>query len=130
MAADASDDASESVHVVNNALSCVENFDFLGESSSKKVHKRDPNNPIYGEYFTMPIKVDFPDRSTRINFERVMRRHCGLRVSMSLLTPIRKYKALYLKAIRERYTGRVVMARMDVSSMSLVAFHKKDGDRQ
>jgi hypothetical protein len=24
----------------------------------------------------------------------------------------------------------VVMARMDVSSMSLVAFHKKDGDRQ
>ncbi len=129
-AADAGEDASEMVRIVNDALSCAENFDFLGEYSSKKVVKRDPSNPIYGDYFTMPIKVDFPDRSTRINFERVMRRHCGLRVSMSLPPPIRKFQALFLKAMRERYAGRVVMARPDVSSMSLVAFHKKDGDRQ
>jgi hypothetical protein len=129
-ATDAGEDVSETVRVVNDALSCAENLDFLGESSSKKVDKRDPNNPIFGDYFTMPIKVDFPDRNTRINFERVMRRHCGLRVSMSLPKPIRKYQGLFLKALRERYAGRAVMARPDVSSMTLVAFHKKDGDKR
>jgi hypothetical protein len=85
-AADISIDASEAVQLVNDALSCTENLDFLGESSSKKVDKRDPNNPICGDYFTMPIKVDFPDRSTRINFEREMRKRSGQRVTMSLPT--------------------------------------------
>jgi hypothetical protein len=127
-AADSGGDASEGVRLVNDALSCADNLDFLGEASSKKVDKRDPANPVFGNYFTMPIKVDFPDRGTRINFERVMRKHCGLRVTMSLPPPIRRFQGLFLKAMKERYRGQVVMARAEISSMSMVAFHKMEGD--
>jgi hypothetical protein len=67
-AADSGGEASEAVRLVNDALSCADNLDFLGEVSSKKVDKRDPANPVFGNYYTMPIKVDFPDRGTRINF--------------------------------------------------------------
>jgi hypothetical protein len=76
----------------------------------------------------MPIKVDFPDRGTRINFERVMRKHCGLRVTMSLPPPICRFQSLFLKAMKERYKGKVVMVRAEVSSRAMVAFHKMEGD--
>jgi hypothetical protein len=127
-AADSGGEPSEAVRLVNDALSCADNLDFLGEASSKKVDKRDPANPVFGNFFTMPIRVDFPDKHTRINFERVMRKHCGLRVTMSLPPSIRRYQGLFLKAMKERYSDRVVMARTDVSSMSLIAFQKSEGD--
>jgi hypothetical protein len=127
-AADSGGEPSEAVRLVNDALSCADNLDFLGEASSKKVDKRDPANPVFGNFFTMPIRVDFPDKHTRINFERVMRRHCGLRVTMSLPPPIRRYQGLFLKAMKERYSDKVVMARTEVSSMSLIAFQKSEGD--
>ncbi len=37
---------TEAIRIVNDALCCAENLDFLGEASSKKVDNRDSNNPI------------------------------------------------------------------------------------
>jgi hypothetical protein len=44
---------------------------------------------------------------------------------MSLPTPLKKYQALFLNALREKY--KIVIARPDTRTMSLVAFHKEDG---
>jgi hypothetical protein len=75
----------------------------------------------------MPVKMDFPDKNTRIHFEKTLRKHCGMKASISLPFQIRKYQAMFLNAIKTRYVGRVVMARPDISSLSLVAFMKDEG---
>ncbi len=77
----------------------------------------------------MPVKLDFPDRNTRIHFERTVRKHCNLKVSISLPKPIRKYQGLFLQAMREKHCGKTVMVRPDASSLSLVSFLKEDGER-
>jgi hypothetical protein len=127
VAADAGMDANEAIRVVNDALSCADNVDFKGQTSSKHIDKRDPNNPIVMPFCSMPVKLDFPDRNTRIHFERTIRKHCNLRATISLPTIIRQYQALYLNAVKERYPGRAVMVRPDVASLSLVALVKEEG---
>jgi hypothetical protein len=120
-------DAVECIRIVNDALSCVDNMDFVGQSSERKIDKRDPANPITFPYCTMPVKLDFPDRNTRIHFERTLRKHCGMKASMSLPFQIRKYQGLFYKAMKARYPDRIVMVRPDTPSLSFVAFVKNEG---
>ncbi len=119
---------TESIRIVNDALSCADNVEFLGRTSSQKIDKKDPHNPIVMPYCTMPVKLDFPDRNTRIHCERTLKKHCNLKATISLPPNIWKYQSLYLKAMRERHAGKVVMVRPDIASMSLVAFLKEEGD--
>jgi hypothetical protein len=128
VADESSGDAAEGIRVVNDALSCADNVDFLGQTTSRKIDKRDTNNPTALPFCTMPVKLDFPDKNTRIHFERTVRKHCNLKATISLLTPIRKYQGLFLQAMRDKYRGKIVMVRPDAASLSLVAF-MKDGER-
>ena len=117
----------EGVRVVNDALSCADNVDFLGQTSTVKIDKRDPENPIIHDFCTMPVKLDFPDKNSRIHFEKSLRKHCNLKAQMALPKQIWKYQSAYLRAMRERHAGKVVMVRTDAASMSLVAFTKDEG---
>jgi hypothetical protein len=122
-------DVAECIRVVNDALSCADNVEFLGQNTARKIDKRDPSKPITLPFCTMPVRLDFPDRNTRIHFERTVRKHCNLRATVSLPAPIRKYQGLYLQAMRERHRGKAVMVRTDAASLSLIAFTKEEGDR-
>ncbi len=53
-------DAAESIRIVNDALSCADNVEFVSQSSSRKIDKRDPANPVTLPYCTMPVRLDFP----------------------------------------------------------------------
>jgi hypothetical protein len=68
-AAKSNADVDEAVRVVNNALSCVDNLDFLGQTTSRKIYKCDLENPKLAPFFSLPIKLEFPNKGTRINFE-------------------------------------------------------------
>jgi hypothetical protein len=77
----------------------------------------------------MPVKLDFPDKDTRIHFEKTIRKHCGMKATISLPFQIRKFQGLFLDALRNRYKGRAITARPDTSTLSMVAFMKNEGDR-
>jgi hypothetical protein len=78
-------------------------------------------------FCTMPVKLEFQNRNNRIHFEKTLRKHCNLKATISLPTPIRRYQSLFLNALRERYREKIVMVRPDTRSLSLVAFQKEDG---
>ncbi len=106
-------DIAEGICVVNDALSCADNVEFLGQTTSRKIDKSDPNNPTSLSFCTMPVQLDFPDKKTRIQFERTVRKHCNLKASISLPAPIRKYQGMFLQAMREKHRGKIVMVRPD-----------------
>jgi hypothetical protein len=129
VADDTGADIAEGIRVVNDALSCADNVEFLGQTTARKIDKRDPANPITLPFCTMPVRLDFPDRNTRIHFERTIRKHCNLKASISLPAPIRKYQGMYLQALKERHRGKFVMVRTDVATLGLIAFVKGEGDK-
>lgn len=63
-------DAPESIRLLGDAVSCADNIEFLCHTSSRKVDNRDPENPVFVDFFTIQVRLDFPDRGTRIPLEK------------------------------------------------------------
>jgi hypothetical protein len=120
-------DVNESLRIVEDALSCAESVDFMGQRSSPYLNQREGAT---GSFCSMPVKLTFQDRDTRINFERTVRENAGLRVIQSLPRSVRTEMALFRKAMECRYPDKIVMARTNARSLSFTALIKNDGDKK
>jgi hypothetical protein len=121
-------DTAESLRLVEDALSCVEQIEFLGGRSKPYVNNRKSDDPLNNTYNTMPVKVIFEDKQARINFELTLRDYSGMRAVQSYPQSIRSEMAVFRKAVMERYPDMVIMTRPDINSLELLSFKKKDGD--
>jgi hypothetical protein len=122
-------DPGEAVRAMNDALDCVTEMDFIG-LKSEKAKNRPGSEAAAKSHFTMPVKLKFDDRSSRLHFEKSIKYHCGLRAVMSLPKPIREEQALVARALRDRYPGDMITVRPDIGSLHFVAFRKKATERR
>jgi hypothetical protein len=122
-------DPAEAVRAMNDALECVSDMDFIGIKSDKAKSRNNNQLPV-GNHCTMPIKLRFEDRNTRLHFERTIRENCGLRATMSLPKPIREEQSVFVRALKARYPDEVVTARPDLGSLHFVAFRKKHNEKK
>ena len=134
-AADKPDEATEGVRLAADALSCATKVEFLGQSSCKAkpltVTDDDGNKTVTERAFcTMPVRLEFEDRSGRLHFERTMREKCGLKASMSLPLGMRVVQRAATAAVKREYPGMVAMVRPDVDSLSFVALVKREGEKK
>jgi hypothetical protein len=122
-------DPSEAIRVMNDALECVSEMDFIG-LKSEKTKSKDPETKAEKNHFTMPVKLKFDDRNSRLHFERTIKSQCGLRAVMSLPKPIREEQALFVRALKDRYPEEIVTARPDPASLHFIAFKKKHNEKR
>ena len=118
---------AESLRIVEDALSCVENLEFMGQRTQPYINQREGAT---GEFCSMPVKLSFQDRDSRINFERSIREHTGLRVIQSLPRPVREEMAVFRKAMEERYPGKIIMTRPNTRTLEYIALMKDDGEKR
>ena len=126
-ATDGGTDTVEAVRIMEDALSCVADMEFLGQRSKQFYNKADASDTRNGKFCSMPVKFKFDEKEARINFERSIKQNCKLKAVMSLPQPIRKEQSAFIRALRQRYPNRIVTARPDISSLELVAFMKNEG---
>jgi hypothetical protein len=88
-----------------------------------KIDKPDPKNPVPLSHFTMPVKLDFPYRSTRILFEKILIIPAKSRPWCPTLPPSGNFSASFTKPFRSLLRG-VMMVRLATAAMTLVAFTK------
>ncbi len=63
-------DPVEAIRLVADAVSCVTDIAFLGQATKKFENKFNKNDTRIGSFCTMPVKLTFPDRSSRIYSRR------------------------------------------------------------
>ena len=114
----------ESLRVVEDALSCVENIEFLGQKS--KPYKL-PGDGGLSTFCSVPIRLTFSDRETRMHFERTVRANTGLKASQSLPPVLRSQMAAFRKALEARYEGDMIMTRPDSINLEFIAFRRGGG---
>ena len=134
-AADKPEEAVEGVRLASDALSCATKVEFLGQSSRKAkpvltVDDDGNERQVERGFCTMPVRLEFEDRSGRLHFERTMRDKCGLKASMSLPLGLRVAQKHALAAVKRDYPGMICMVRPEVESLSFIAFVKNDGERK
>jgi len=112
----------ESLRIVEDALSCVENVEFLGQRSQPyKV----PGDAAAAKFCSIPIKLSFADRDSRLNFERTIKENTGLKVSQSLPPVVRKQMAAFRRALEDRYREDLIMTKPDHRTLEFVAYRKE-----
>jgi len=116
-------DPAEAIRIADDALSLVKDMTFLGQVSKKANNTRRPDLT----HMTMPIKLEFDDRSARIHFERTMLAQCNLRASISLPKAVRTAQNKFHDLIREKYPEEITMVRTDTLGLTFKAFHKAEG---
>ena len=122
-AIDKKQDPAEAVRVADDALSLVTNMTFLGQASAPPNKEKHPN----AKHCTMPIRLEFEDKGSRIHFERTLIARCGLRATQSLPKNVRIAQKKYLDSVKGNYPGEIVMIRVDAQKLRFCVFHKEDG---
>jgi hypothetical protein len=122
-------DPVESIRRVADAVSCITDIAFLGQATKKFENKFRKDDERIGKFCTMPVKLTFPDRSSRIHFERVMREECDLRVTMSLPEQVRAVQGDFNRKMREKYPGTPLSIQVNAEKLRLEVHIKVDGER-
>ena len=122
-------DVSEAVRVLDDAFSGVVDVDFIGQASSAFTNQRKADDPRNGTYCTMPVKLRFADRDSRIFFENTVRNAAGLKATQSFPKKIREEMKQFVTKIKAENPDLIVMVRPDSRSLRLNAFTKKDGEK-
>ena len=120
--------AAEAVRVTADAMSCATNMEFLGQSSKESISVT-TGEGVGRTFCTMPVKLEFEDRSGRLHFERTMRQTCGVRSSISLPPGIRAEQKKFHDQMKEKYPEHIIMIRPDTKNLCFGALIKKDGER-
>jgi len=133
--ADVTAATSESIRVAADALRCADQFDFLGQKSKETNNDRDV---AFAErtgktlkkrsFYSMPVKVSFEDRSSRIYFEQTLKEKCGVRAIMSLPTKVRSEMKKIQDEFKAANPDKIVNVRIDIKSLSFTTFLKNDGE--
>jgi hypothetical protein len=119
-------DPNEAVRDMEDALSCVTDMEFIGDKSRKYIKEGDDRS---NTFCTMPVKFKFEDRNSRINFEKTLREHCGMRATISLPKPIRTEMGAFTKAVRAKHPDEVVIVRLDTVNRTFYALRKVHGSK-
>jgi len=129
--------AAESVRQVADALSCAETIDFIGWTST--VHRargeggEDSDGaaalPAPPTFYSMPVKLTFPDRESRIYFEQTIRKNCGVSSKMDLPKNLRTASAEFGTGLRAKHPGKIVVVKTDIRRKLFTAIAKNNGDQ-
>ena len=122
-------DVVEAVRVLDDAFSGVEDVDFIGQSSAKYNNKRKADDPKNGTFCTMPVKLKFPDRDSRIFFENSIRNLAGLKATQSFPKQIRNEMNQFMGRVKSENPDMIVMVRPDSRTLRINAFIKWEGER-
>ena len=103
--------------------------DFLGQASATFNNNCKADDPRNGTYCTMPVKLRFADRDSRIFFENTVRNAAGLKATQSFPKQIRGIVKEFMEKVRSENPGLIVMVRLDSRALRLNAFTKVDGEK-
>ena len=122
-------DVVDAVRVLDDAFSGVEDVDFIGQSSAKYNNKRKADDPKNGTFCTMPVKLKFPDRDSRIFFENSIRNLAGLKATQSFPKQIRNEMNQFMGRVKFENPDMIVMVRPDSRTLRINAFIKGEGEK-
>jgi len=127
--------AAESVRQVADALSCAENVDFVGRTSTAYVRRGEGGAEDADgaaacpppSYYSMPVRLTFPDRDSRIYFEQTVKKQCGVSAKQDLPRTLRTASADFGARLRAQFPDLIIVVKLDSKRRLFTAIGKKNG---
>jgi len=104
--------------MVDDVLSCSQ-LEFLGQGTKKFFNNKKKDDPRNGKMCTVPVRLDFKNKETRVSAEYTLRSIC--KASCSIPYP-KKLRALLGRAILEgkkKYPKNYIRTKVDVDGLQV-----------
>ena len=117
---------ADAEETIDDVLSCSK-LEFLGSNSRKFHSNKNPNDPRNGKFCTMPVRMDFKDKETRIQAEISLRKICKVSCSTPYPKNLRKLLDNLVKEGKTIAKECFIRTRVNVDKLT-IDVHAKDKD--
>jgi hypothetical protein len=109
---------ADTVVQLDDTLSMVKNMDFFGKATKKAKDK---------EYFTIPVKLSYKDKDTRMAAEQNLRKLCKVSCTTPYHSSLRDFMRKAMLEAKARYKDSFIQTRLDLDKMALKVSYRRDG---
>ena len=112
--------------MVDDALSCSQ-LEFLGSGTRKFYNNRKRDDPRNGKMCTVPVRMDFKNKETKIQAETTLRSVCKVNCSTPYPKKLRQLISEMIKQGKDSNPGSYIRIKVDIDNLLLSA-HARQGD--
>ena len=105
---------------IDDILSCSK-LEFLGSGTRKFFNDRDKKDPRNGKMCTIPVRMDFPNKETRVQAEISLRQICKVRCSIPYPKKLRGMVAAIVAEGKALHDKAFIRAKVDIDNLTLHA---------
>ena len=114
---------------IDDVLSCAK-LEFLGAGSKNFFNSRDATDKRNNKFCTMPVRLDFKDKETRIQAEISMRKLCKVSCSTPYPKKLRNILSGLVKDGKKAAPGCFSLTRVNVDKLTIDVHTKVDNQWQ
>lgn len=111
---------ADTVTQLDDTLSMVKNMEYFGKTTKKSVK---------GDFFTIPVKLSYKDKDTRMTAEVNLRKMCKVSCTTPYHSSLRDVIKKAVDDCKTRYKDCFIQPRVDVDSMCLKISYRKYGEK-
>jgi hypothetical protein len=109
---------TDTVVQLDDTLSMVKHMDFFGKATKKAKDK---------DFYTIPVKLSYKDRDTRIAAEQNLRKLCKVSCTTPYHSSLRDYMKKLMNEAKSKYKNSYIQTKVDVERMCLKVSQRQDG---
>jgi hypothetical protein len=109
---------ADTVTQLDDTLSMVKSMDYFGKTTKQAKGK---------EFFTIPVKLAYKDKDTRITAEQNLRKLCKVSCTTPYHSTLRDVMKKAMEEAKAKYKNSYVQTRLDVDNMELKVSYRRDG---
>jgi hypothetical protein len=111
-------DIKDAEDVLDDVLSCSK-LEFLGKATKKFFNKRNPKDERNDKMCTIPVRMDFKDKETRMQAETSLRKICNVSCSVPYPRKLRAFLGDLVKVGKTKFHNSYIRTRIDIDSLSV-----------
>jgi len=109
---------TDTVTQLDDTLSMVKSMDYFGKTTKQAKGK---------DFFTIPVKLAYKDKETRITAEQNLRKLCKVSCTTPYHSTLRDELKKVMEGAKVRYKNSYVQTRLDVDKMEVKVSYRQDG---
>jgi len=119
--------SDDTVTMLEDTLSMVKGMEFFGKVTKPFSNKSAPQDPENGKYCTIPVKMAFKDKDSKVRAETVLRTTCKLQCSTPYPLKLRQVIKETIAAQKAAHPEEFIQVRVDAENGMLKISRKVGG---
>ena len=119
--------SEETLVMLDDAISMIKNMEFYGKVTKPYLNKSRPTDQNQGKFYTLPVKVSFKDKETKVKVESLLRKKCKIQCSTPYPPNLRQVIRNTVTEQKILHPEQFIQVKVDAEAAALILSRKEGG---